>query len=820
MRDTRITWLASFVASVLFSRTAVAGEYFDPGLLQSVNGNATISDTTLLSQGYQPPGTYMVHIDVNGAETMTSNVRFELDKEKRLVPCLSFSNYQKLGVDMSKVNSKAEDNELKKACAPMEEQVPGTKTSFDFSKLNLSVNIPQTVLRDETLTGVPQEEWDDGLPALFNTYQLSGQQYIKRSGNVTDSLYANLRNGLNLGRWRYRNNATLNKDSGWQNITNYVETAIRALKSELSVGDASTSGNVFDALLIRGVQLNSDDDMIPDQLTGFASVIRGIAKSNARVRVRSNGYTIYERSVPPGPFVISDLSSVSSGGKLDVVITEADGSETHNTVSYSSVPQLLRTWQLKYTLAAGRYISTADGLEKEPNLLQAALSWGLPLNTTVYGGSQYHEMFKAFSVGVGLDMLRLGGVALDITRSKYRHDTTAEQTGDMVRLTYRNTIAETDTQIQLDNHYYFRNYQSFSDWADTTTLDNLNRKRREYNLTINQPVTDGHSFYTTLNRTENNDNTVSRMWQFGWNGAWKTVSFSLAYSMTRNESAPQWDKQLSITLSVPFNEAFPRVQPMVTYTGTSGLKGDLSNQLGVNGRVGDNDNLSWNGNLSYLSQPDQSDTTSSSLGINYRGRYGDMDATWNADRNQYVSWSASGSLLAHRHGITAGKYFNNGAALVAIPGHKDVPLNNGQNIMTDANGYTIVPDIRPYHRNPLSIDMRRASKALDFASTSTHVVPTKDAIVLAQFKAISGRKAVATLNYHGKTLPFGARAKIDDSDAVYYVGDGGQVYLNAAPDKGVLHVKWGDNETCSAPFTLPQKEQEKLPVAIITLECQ
>lgn len=818
MHGTRIKWLASFVATAIFARSVLAGEYFDPGLLQAVNGNAAISDTSLLSQGYQPPGTYRVHISVNGSVVTVSSVRFELNKEKQLVPCLSYKTYQTLGVDMSKVDSKAQDNELKNTCVSMEEQVPGTRTSFDFSKLALEIAIPQTVLRDESLMGVPQEEWDDGIPALITMYQLSGQQYLSRNDSVSDSVYANLTNGINIGRWRYRNNATVSKDEGWKSISNYVETAIHALKGELTLGDASTPGDVFDSLLLRGAQLSSDNDMIPDQLTGFAPIIRGIAKSNARVTVRENGNVIYQRSVPPGPFMIGDLSSVSNGGKLEVVITEADGSESRSTVAYSSVPQLLRTWQIKYNLTAGRYLSSSDSGNDKPEILQAALSWGLPLNATVYGGSQYQDKFKAFSLGLGFDFQSLGGIALDVTHSRGRRENSPEYTGDMVRLTYRNDIPETDTQIQLDNRYYLSDYLSFSDWADSETLFADTRKRREYNLTVNQSVTDEHSFFATLNRSENRDNSVSRMWQVGWNGSYKMVSFSLAYSMTRNEGDPQWDKQLALTLSLPLSEAFPRAQPMVNYTATSGLQGDLSNQVGITGKVGDRQDLSWNTQLSYASQHDQSDTQSGSAGLDYQGRYGEMNITYNADENQYMTWNASGSLVAHRHGITAGRYSNNSLALVAIPNTPDVALEGGQNIATDSRGYALVPDLRAYHRNPLSIDTR-ASKEVDFTSTSTQVVPTKDAIVMARFAAVSGRKAVLTVKHNGDYLPFGARARIEGNDETYYVGDAGQVYLNTTPDKGVVRFTWGDKQQCSAPVELPAKSGAKLPVALLAVEC-
>lgn len=513
---------------------------------------------------------------------------------------------------MNKLKSGAEDNALKDACISTEEQIPGAKSTFDFSQLKLDISLPQTVLHDDSLQGVPPEEWDDGIPALITMYQLSGQQYIKHSSETTDALYANLTNGINIGRWRYRNNSTASKEEGWNSISNYVETAIRPLKGELTIGDASTPGDIFDSLLIRGVQLSSDDEMTPDQLTGFAPMIRGIAKSNARVTIRENGNVIYQRSVPAGPFVISDLSSVSNGGKLDVTITEADGSETHSTVSYSNVPQLLRAGQLKYSLSAGKYLSDTTGGEKKPEVLQSTLSLGLPLNSTLYGGSQFHEKFRAFSLGLGFDLKRAGGVAVDVTKSKGSHENTDKTEGEMVRLTYRNSIPESDTQIQMDSRFYANKYQSFSDWANSGEEYQDSNKRREYNLTVNQSLTDEHSFFATLSRTENTDNTVSRMWQLGWNGAFSIASFSLAYSMTRDDSAAKWDKQLSLTLSVPFSELLPKAQPMVSLTTMSALEGDVSNQLGVSGKVGDRQDLNWNTQLSYASQKDQAATQSAS----------------------------------------------------------------------------------------------------------------------------------------------------------------------------------------------------------------
>jgi hypothetical protein len=42
--------------------------------------------------------------------------------------------------------------------------------------------------------------------------------------------------------------------------------------------------------------------MLPESMRGFAPIIRGIARTNATVTVKQNGYTVYQTYVAPGSF--------------------------------------------------------------------------------------------------------------------------------------------------------------------------------------------------------------------------------------------------------------------------------------------------------------------------------------------------------------------------------------------------------------------------------------------------------------------------------------------------------------------------------------
>lgn len=67
----------------------------------------------------------------------------------------------------------------------------------------------------------------------------------------------------------------------WDTVYSYLQRAVIPLKAQLTVGDSSAPADVFDSMPFRGVQLASDDDMLPDSLKGYAPVVRGVARTNA-----------------------------------------------------------------------------------------------------------------------------------------------------------------------------------------------------------------------------------------------------------------------------------------------------------------------------------------------------------------------------------------------------------------------------------------------------------------------------------------------------------------------------------------------------------
>ena len=198
------------------------------------------------------------------------------------------------------------------------------------------------------------------------------------------------RSGVNAAVVRLRaiNSLTAISDDKpqWTTSGAWLERDLTRWQSELTLGDTFTSGDVFDAVQFQGISLASSDAMLPDSQKGFAPTIRGIARTNAQVTVRQNGYVLYQTYVTPGAFVIDDLYPTASSGNLEVAVKESDGEIRRFTQPYASVTSMQREGSLKYNLVAGRYHS--DDASQRPLMMQLSLMRGFAHNLTLFGGLQ------------------------------------------------------------------------------------------------------------------------------------------------------------------------------------------------------------------------------------------------------------------------------------------------------------------------------------------------------------------------------------------------------------------------------------------------
>lgn len=759
-----------------------------------------ISNNSLLAGNY--PTTIMWGKDVLDKRTLTFALS---DDKQQLLPQLTKADLRDLGV---KVDTLPDMKDLDDGVLVDDISRFIDQARYDFNQDNQTLNlvIPQ-VYRDQAAAGaINPKYWDDGASAAWASYQLSGSQQQTDSGK-TSSTWLGLDSGINLGAWRLRNSSTWSDSSGWDAISTSVQRDIKALKSQLEIGQTATSGELFDSVQMTGVKLETDTSMLPSSQQGFAPVVRGIANSDAKVTIKQNGYTVYQTSVSPGPFEIRDLSQVTSGADLEVTVEEADGSEHSFIQASASVPVLQREGAFKYALAAGTFRGNEG--EEEPAFAQGTAIYGLPYGVTVYTGALGASLYHALLAGIGADLGRFGSASVDVTAARTAFDDgRADASGLSVRSQYSKDIPDTDTTVTLASYRYstsgFYTFQEAIDQRDSKIDDGIytyrrtNNRRSRMQVNLSQRLGEWGSAY--LNGYQQNywdmeghERSVSA----GLSSSWRDISWSVSYNLTRTPNAGQ-DRQMALTVNIPLSHWLPN--SWATYSANTASGGYASHQLGIGGTALENNNLSYSLQQSYTSN---NTGYGASLSGRYRGSAGEVGLGYSyAGSNQQWNYSARGSVVAHEHGVTLGQSVRDAFAIVHIKGGDNVKVQNGRGIYTDAFGNAIVPTLTAYRHNTVTVNTQDRDD-IEIETATQDLVPTKGAAVTANFDARVGMRALITLLYQGKAVPFGTIVSLDNTTAI--VGDDGEVWLTGLRDVVSFTAQWGEenNERCSGTIKVP-----------------
>lgn len=236
--------------------------------------------------------------------------------------------------------------------------------------------MPQAYVLEYEHGYVPPEAWDRGINALYTSYYASQYYSDYKNGGDDKSSYLNLNSGLNLRagsciQMPIIRKATKTAVNG--RVTRYIwNVEFHKFSARFAQVKCILVLMFFDSVRFRGVRLWRDMQMLPNSKQNFTPVVRGVAQSNALVTIEQNGFVVYQKEVPPGPFAIDDLQLSNGGADLEVIVKEADGSMSYYRVPYSSVPNMLQPGVSKYEFSAGR--SHIEGASNQSDFIQWKLS--------------------------------------------------------------------------------------------------------------------------------------------------------------------------------------------------------------------------------------------------------------------------------------------------------------------------------------------------------------------------------------------------------------------------------------------------------------
>ncbi|SPB12855.1 fimbrial protein [Caballeronia novacaledonica] len=776
-------------------------------------------DTKRFSRGnIVTPGVYAVDIIVNDNRVAREEVRFAAVREgENATPCLTHKMLESAGLDFAKLTAEHGQKEATPAdaCIDLRALVPEASVDFDFGEQKLVLSIPQRYMRASARGYVSPELWDRGVNAGFLSY--NANVYRTRSGGEQSTQeYLGLNAGVNIGGWNFRHQSSLTASTGqatqFDNIATYVQHDLPGLRAQAVIGDAQTTGDVFDAVSFRGAQISTDDRMLPESLRGFAPVVRGTAESNARVTVRQNGQVIYETNVTPGPFEIRDLYATGSGGNLDVTVTEADGRAKHFTVPYASVAQSLRPGTTRFAVTAGQLRD--DSLNTKPGFAQFTLQRGLTNRVTLYGGAIVSEGYAAVNVGAALNT-KFGAIATDITAARTQVPGEHTMQGRSLHIGYSKFIDPTGTNVTIGAYRYSdAGYLSLADAAHVrdAALNGGNpsdRNRGRAQLTVDQPLgKHGSVFLTVSSQSYWNRPGHDTFFQAGYSNSFKYGTYSVSASRTQNSDGTM-SNQFMVSTTIPLGHSQHAPQ-LTTNLSTGG--GAANMQVNVGGSAGENDQYSYN---AYGSMAQQSGTSvNSNVGVSgaWRAPYAQVSASASGGPNSsQMSAGVSGSIVAHPGGVTFSQTVGDTFGIVEAKGAEGASVSSATGVKVDSHGYAVVPYLTPYSMNHVDIDPKGSSLDTELQSTSEQVAPHSGSIVMLKYKTVTGRVAlIRAPRLAGDALPFGAEVSDEAGHVVGVVAQDSRIFARGVEEKGTLFVKWGDgaSEQCSIAYALPAKNDK------------
>lgn len=833
----RLSLLSTLIIlSLTLSYTAQAdGIQFNTDVLD-VKDRDNISLEQFSHAGYIMPGQYTFTVLVNG-QSLSGDHEINFyqdpkDKNNSLV-CVPPEVTKKLGLKEEFSNQLTwwHDNE----CLQLS-SLDGMTAKGDLSSTSLNISIPQAYMEYTSENWDPPSRWDNGITGIIFDYNLNAMAG-HNFGDYADGHYYNLSGngtaGLNVGAWRLRAEwqGSLDHDTGkGQHTENnfdvtqvYAYRPIPSIKSKLTLGETYYNSDVFDSFRFVGGSLESDDNMLPPNLRGYAPEVTGVAKTNAKVTVSQKGRVLYQTQVAPGPFRIQDLSD-SVSGQLDIKIEEQGGEVKTYSINTSDMPYLTRPGTVRYKAAIGKpegyeykhYQGNTEGEYASdtytdmhhtggaPVFAAGEFSWGINSGWSLYGGGIGSQDYDALSIGIGRDLLFLGAVALDASAS--RADVPEEsgaRTGSSYRLSYSKDFDDYDSQITFAGYRFStRDFMTMDEYlSERNNESNIDNDKQMYTITFNKQFRDqglsvylNYSHETYWDSPKNNNFNLSLSQTFD---AFGLHSLSTSITAYKNQYNGVNDYGAYLSMSVPVGE-----------NSTMSLNSTVSNSAHSN-EVSYYHTIDSNNNYEIAVGGSDGKGTARAY-FNHQGDEAEIDANVNyqSGMSSSVGVTLRGGMTATTRGVALHRVNDLGGTrmMVDTDGVSGVPVEGFGGVShTNMFGKAVIADVNSYYRSSANIDLDKLADDVDVAHSVVEGTLTEGAIGYRKFAVISGEKTMASLRLEdGSSPPFGATVFNKAGLQTGIVNDDGSVYLSGIQPNGKMVVKW-DGQVCdvSLPRALP-----------------
>jgi len=540
----------------------------------------------------------------------------------------------------------------------------------------------------------------------------------------------------------------------------------------LRLGDAiSTSGAWGRTVRFGGIQFGSNFATQPGFTTFTPQSAAGLAVLPSTVDVLINNALVSRQSVPPGPFSIGNLPVVTGAGQVQLVVRDLFGREQLVNQAFYASQALLRQGLSSFSVEIGRVRENFGVHSADYGAWLATGTWRTGITGRLTGEAHAEAMPGQTTWGLGADYLvpQLGTLSSYLARSQ-------SQAG-------AGSLAQMGIDRMTPTWSFGARTQRVSSGFVQMGLTEpalLPSQESSANLSyaMGRRGTLGVAYVSQISHRADDLQIASVSY-----GVSVGKAATLSVSVLANLSGEK-DLRLYAMLSVPLSASLSLgVSAQAARGGGSNGSADYSAVVQRNLPSGDG--------YGYRLQARTGGAEASLSLQNSLGTY-TLDVAQNAGVTA-TQLSATGGLAMLGGDIFLSRRIDQSFAVARVPdyAHVRVLVDNQAAGHTDASGNALIPRLRAYDSNVISIDQRDLPMDAEIGALSVRAIPYFRSGVDVRFPIRRTQGATLTIVLaDGRPLPAGAVVRVIGQASDALLGTGGEVYLtHLAPDNR-LRAEW------------------------------
>jgi outer membrane usher protein len=663
--------------------------------------------------------------------------------------------------------------------------LPGLHYTIDDATQSVTIMAPARLFAETAIdqararVGKP----DPARPGGFLNYDLIAARVPGAAAAMTTTISGELEVGM-FNRWgvgttTFVRPVTSNDESLIRLDTTWTQDRPDQL-AHVRFGDSiSGTSSWGGAVHFGGVQWSTDFSTQPSFVTTPLASVRGEAVLPSTVDLYINNALRLQTSVPPGPFSINNLPVISGQGTAQIVVRDVLGQQQLITVPYYASPSLLRPGLSSFSYEVGAVrdnygISSSDygrtlavGTERygfNDTFTAEVHAELLPDQQTVgVGGVWLAHSMMVLNAAVATSHSSRGNAPL--LQLGLDHESHTFSFGASARFAAEGYVQLGMLPSELAPIRVLQGYFSFPTPARGSV--GVNYIQEDY-----RDQAPAHLLSTQASWPVSHNGFLSfsamKPLRGGNPGAGATVGINLIFSLGARRS-------VSTSESRQGRADQEQVQMQQNLPAGRGL--------GYRVAVGTGAADPWDATLNY-----QTDFGTYTL----RSAKADNQTGYTAEAEGGVAVLDDDFFLSRR--------ISQSFAVVRVGDYPNVRVyaDNQEVAVTDSSGEALVPHIRAYERNPVSIEQADLPLDAEFGALEQNAIPSRRSGVLVNFDVKPSQGVVLVLvREDGTPVPAGALAHFAGNAEEFPVGMRGETYVTGLSKSTPVRVTWPSLE-CEA----------------------